>query len=612
MQNKSLIIDENFDFSSSNYNEKEVTVFIDTYMSTAIYYYLRNFSPENKLKIYIKNIGKETKTDIELERRLILENDIDLVLDNYRSYKLYTSGLYNYIDAKVGLIADEIQFTTFENTTNIFYINDKTCDDVLAQNIDLVVFITTWAGLYREYPVSHNESTSSTLHRILKTIKAAGIPIAFYSKEDPPNFNHFAQFTSYADMIFTSSLAKIPEYQELNHKASVKNFTYGINPSHCAPITNEHQNNKFMFAGTWWNEKYQSRVHATKSIFEYVVQNRLDFTFYNRNYYRNLLRFKLPDKYKVYEQPALPYNELVEIYQNFQYHFNLNSVINDETMFAVRVLELQGIGKKIISNYSLPIYVDYPNISIFDENLNLDFPIEDKILGIRNTFEQNSIFDFWTQVFTQFNLEYLIIPNTITYVKQLSALEKLDLEIGFKIFDVAAIAFTENEAEYYSQINYSPEVNVVAKIEDNTSNKILLLPVSKYYKYNKYLVVANLVNYEQVAMLDCDKYIIAIDAELQNRRYINDLFKDFELLSNYTIRNRRAVHQNMECLALINLLNYVHNIELVELIDGKILKVGKIDKHSISFKQFVTQYKQSINDDEYMKVDYKQLVYKIK
>lgn len=612
MKTISLIINEQSSFDSENYNNQQITVFIDTYMSTEIYLFLSNLASLNVVNIYIKNIGKKVELDIETERSLILDNAENLKLDNYRPYKLFASGLYDYIDAKVGIISDPIQYTTFENTTNMFYINDETYIDVLNQDLDLVVFITTWGGLYDEYIGPRYEPTSKTFHRLLKTVKAAGVPIAFYSKEDPPNFANFTQYVQYADMIFTSSLAKIPEYKLLNNRIPVKNFTYGINPSHCAPIANEKTDDNFMFAGTWWNEKYHSRVHATKRFFEYIAQNDLDFTYFNRNYYRNLLKFKLPDKYKKYERPALPYNQLVEIYQDYKYHFNLNSVIDDETMFAVRVLELQGMGKKLISNYSLPIYVDYPNISIFSDDLDLNFPIDDKILGIRNTFENNSIFDFWTQVFTTFNLEHLIYPNSIIYTEQLTPLEQLDVQIGFKMFDVGAIAFTTNEADYYAQVTDQSEYPIVAKIDGSKSSKVLLLPVSKYYNFSKQLIVADLYNYEQVAKLDSDKYIVALDSKIQNSKYISNLFVDFELLSDYTIRQRRAPNQNMDCLALINLLKYTNSIELVELNSDKVTTVGVIERQSMGFTQFVNQYKASINENEYMNINYKQLVYNIK
>lgn len=612
MSINNIIIDEIFDFKKCNYNDQQIIVFIDTYMSTKIYSFLVELSKSNELSIYIKNIGKLEVSDINKERESILNNDKNLILDNYRPYKLFKNGLNNYIDAKVGIIADEIQFTTFENTTNVFYINEYTCDSIINHGIDVMVFITTWAGMYGEYLPPCDEPGSRTMNRLLKKIKSAGIPIVFYSKEDPPNFRNFKSYTQYANLIFTSSLSKIPEYQALNPNATVKNFTYGINPTHCAPIADEKLNGNFMFAGTWWNEKYHSRIRATKDIFEYVERNNLDFTYYNRNYYRDSSQFKLPSKYKKYEQPSLPYNKLIEVYKDYQYHFNLNSVINDETMFAVRVLELQAMGKKIISNYSLPIYVDYPNISIFEDNLNTNLSTEDKILEIRNVFENNSIFNFWSQVFTHMNLEHLVSTNQITFIKELSELEQLDIVIGFKSFDVGAIAFTTNENEYYTQVSNCTKVNIVAKIEDNDSNKILLLPVSKFYNYSKQLIVADISNYEQVAKLNCDKYIVALDPELQNRKYIDRLFKDFELVSNYTIRKRRVPNQNMDILALINLLNYVHNIELVELNNNTLVTIGKINKQSRCFKQFIIKYKMSINENEYMDIDYKQLTYNIK
>lgn len=608
MQINSIVIDEKSNLNEIKYSNHEVTIFVDTFMSTEIYLCLSKLSESNEISIYIKNIGKSDVCDIEMERNLILKNDADLTLDNYRPYKLFKNALNNYIDAKVGIISDEIQFTTLENTTNLFYINEDTCDFILDEGLDVMIFITTWHGLYGEYRPPNNEPTSKKLHRLLQKIKSSGIPIVFYSKEDPTNFNGFKTYAQYADLIFTSSYAKIPEYQALNPEATVKLFTYGMNSTYCAPIGIDKSSENFMFAGTWWNEKYNSRIRATKDIFEYVEKNSLNFTYYNRNYHSEVSSVKLPDKYKKYEQPALPYNKLISIYPEYKYHFNLNSVIDDETMFAVRILELQAMGKKIISNYSLPVYVDYPNISIFDDSLSLEFPIEDKILGIRNTFEKNSIFDFWIQVFLHIGLEHLVQTNKIIFLEELSELERLDVTIGFKTFDVGAIAFTMDESEYYTLVTDVTNFNIVARVEDSTSNKILLLPVSKFYTFSKQLIIADIFNYKQVAQLNNTEYIIALDPELKNRKYINELFKNFELLSDYTIRKRRVPNQNMDCLALINLLNYAHSIELVEFNEGIPTRIGKIDNQSVQFKQMVYEYKVSINKNEFLPINYNQIV----
>lgn len=611
------IISKEFDFKQFETNSSNLIFFVDTFMTTEINTFLKQLSTSKKLRIFMLNKGHESEVAIEDDRQEVLLNITNDIVNTvwYREYKLLNIADVSYIDAKVAIVSDEIQFTTFENSTNLLYVNPNTIDEVLAADVDVLLFITTWAGMFKEYDGILRDDRTEMFRDYISRFKERSIPVAFYSKEDPPNFNIFKSLVTNVDFVYTSSIDKVIPYRRINSKVNVKAFTYGINPGHNNPTLSINEEDKVMFAGTWYNGKYIDRMLATKSIFNSIHQSDVDFTFYNRNYYRDTAMFKLPDMYKKYEKPAIPYSELVEKYREFKYHINLNSVITDPTMFAVRVLELQAMGKKIISNYSLPIYVDYPNIDITKDEFNMEFSIEDKILGIRNTFKDNSIFDFWEGMLEGCGLKYLVptTPNT-TISKDLNHVALEDVKCTFKYADANNIVITTDESKYYT---YSDEIEttdtVVASIESECNNKYIYIPSSRYYNFDKKLVIANLHNYKNILELDSEQYVVALDDDISYSKFIVDTFKNngFEMLCNYQIRQKQSLNQNENALALINFLKYTEQVELVSVVDGQAEKVGTIDYNTSSFRNFILRYKKSIVNNESFDFTYSSLTYSI-
>src|SRR5699024_11484368 len=68
----------------------------------------------------------------------------------------------------------------------------------------------SWKGI----TTKRSEKRALLFEEILPFYRTLDIPIVFYSKEDPPNYNHFLPFAQQSDYIFTSAAETIPKYQK--------------------------------------------------------------------------------------------------------------------------------------------------------------------------------------------------------------------------------------------------------------------------------------------------------------------------------------------------------------------------------------------------------------
>lgn len=92
-----------------------------------------------------------------------------------------------------------------------------------------------------------------------------------------------------------------------------------------------------------------------------------DLTIFDRNLHLERERYLFPSKYIPYITGPLSHDELMKVHKIFRWALNVNSVKYSETMFANRVFELQAFGNLIISNYSVGVNNQFPNIFMVND-----------------------------------------------------------------------------------------------------------------------------------------------------------------------------------------------------------------------------------------------------
>ncbi|MCT2249974.1 glycosyltransferase [Kocuria rhizophila] len=268
--------------------------------------------------------------------------------------------------ARVAMIADAFLFETFEHTADITYLTPENFRTV-AKNSDVLVIASTWRGRFEDW---HGTSTAGGLVRteVIPAFRANRVPIVFYSKEDPPNYVRFRPLAAEADVVFTSAQEMIPAYQaDCPEVRAVNSLTFGVNPYLHTPVGSRRiRRQEVLFAGSWLSHKYPQRRNDAKVLFDGVLGAGRKLLIVDRNSRLGDERYYFPQQYLDFVGPGVDHRALMKLQRTVDVHVNLNSVYASPTMYANRVVELQAMGKFVLSNYSMAVNDLYPEVQLID------------------------------------------------------------------------------------------------------------------------------------------------------------------------------------------------------------------------------------------------------
>src|SRR5699024_1488254 len=101
-----------------------------------------------------------------------------------------SSGIANRpLQAKIGIISDLFLYKSFEGLADFHPIYPENYQSF--PDLDVLLLVSTWRGIdgisWRGVTSRNNEKQKKLFTEILPFFRDKGIPIVFYSKEDPPN-----------------------------------------------------------------------------------------------------------------------------------------------------------------------------------------------------------------------------------------------------------------------------------------------------------------------------------------------------------------------------------------------------------------------------------------
>jgi glycosyltransferase involved in cell wall biosynthesis len=271
---------------------------------------------------------------------------------------------------KIGIISDLFLYKSFEGLADFHPIYPENFRD--HRDLDILLLVSTWRGVdgvsWEGLASRTSDKRELLIEKVIPFFRALGIPIVFYSKEDPPNYAHFLSLAQQADHIFTSAEEMIPKYQQdCPNAESVDVLPFGINPRHHSPIGSQRGeiNPIIPFAGSWFNHKYRHRSRWGGSILDAVMaSNDYRLVIFDRNSDLRRPRYKFPNRYASALTPAIAHDLLLNIQRVVDIGINLNSVSNSASMFANRAIELQAQGTFVLSNYNVGLNSRYPHVHI--------------------------------------------------------------------------------------------------------------------------------------------------------------------------------------------------------------------------------------------------------
>lgn len=416
---------------------------------------IEQMSPEELAMSYQQL--KDEKSDVDFLER------IQPILDTIP----VTNGgrFYQPIDLKIGIIADEFLFYSYENAANMVYITRENYKE--HEDIDVFIVASAWKGLdlsWRGLGNPNNTNLREELYEMISYYRAKDIKIVFYSKEDPTNYDAFVDIAKHCDYIFTTAKEKINDYKEYCNNDNVFALEFGFNPIYNNPVGMK-QTEKLdgaIFAGSWY-EKYPHRKKDTKMIFDGVIHANKELKIIDRNYHLNLNRHFFPREYIRHLSPSIEHQTLQKVFKLYNWVINLNSVQKSETMFANRVYELQAMGNLILSNYSLGINNLFPNIFIIDSSEEISDimnNVTDKELymhqmeGVRTVMRQHTTFHRLNDLLQKIGYEQSFIKDRKIAVVFEPGDDKAQENFQRQSYPHKTIVTAEYVADYYEEFDY--------------------------------------------------------------------------------------------------------------------------------------------------------------
>lgn len=292
-------------------------------------------------------------------------------LEQIRELPDTSSGIANRpFNVKIGIISDLFLFKSFEGLADFRPIYPDNYQQ--HADIDILLLVSTWRGVdgvsWKGVTTKSSEKRAHLFDEILQFYRNLDIPIVFYSKEDPPNYNHFLPFAQQADYIFTSAAEMVPKYQiDCPAATSIDVLPFGINPKHHSPIGSQQAEIQRIvpFAGSWFNHKYEERGRWGGDILDAVMASQdYDLLLFDRNSHLKDPRYKFPNRFAHALTPAISHPQLLDIQRLVDVSINLNSVQSSASMFANRAIELQAQGTYVLSNYNVGLNSRYPHVHV--------------------------------------------------------------------------------------------------------------------------------------------------------------------------------------------------------------------------------------------------------
>ena len=266
---------------------------------------------------------------------------------------------------RAAYICDEMTWQDFHHCSDSIFLHPKIWKKQMSRFHPSILFCeSAWSGIdpfrnvwrgriYRDRRVPFENR--DILLDILEYCRQNRIITVFWNKEDPVYFDHdIYDFTDTAmrfDHIFTTAAECIVRYQQMGHK-SVHLLPFGVNTAMFHPATEKQRANSALFAGSWFGDHIK-RCKELEALLDYALAQGWKLDIYDRNSGSPEKRFQFPKKYAAYLHPAVPFTKMPEIYRQYKYAINVNTVVESSTMISRRVLQLAACGVTIVSNESM-------------------------------------------------------------------------------------------------------------------------------------------------------------------------------------------------------------------------------------------------------------------
>lgn len=261
-------------------------------------------------------------------------------------------------ECRVGVILDEFSAQCFGfewSTTKLTpanWTNELDC-------LDFVFLESAWNGNSGDwkYKLTGTSGPSRQILDLLAECQRRRIPTVFWNKEDPPHFNDFLPIAKLCDVVFTSDIRMVPEYQaQLGHDR-VAVLPFAAQPAIHNPSRPKHNlaARDIAFAGMYFAHKYPERRKQMSLLLgaAEAVSGKME---HGLEIFSRFLdddeRYQFPEPLAHRVVGSLSYRNLLTAYKHYKVFLNVNSVVDSPSMCARRIFEITAAGTPVVTTPS--------------------------------------------------------------------------------------------------------------------------------------------------------------------------------------------------------------------------------------------------------------------
>ena len=193
------------------------------------------------------------------------------------------------------------------------------------------------------------QKQAECIGQMVRDYREHGIPVVFWSKEDPPHFDRFLRWATECDLVLTTDANCVPRYREAGCR-SVHPMTFPVQPAiHKGYFP---QTKGVCFAGSW-NKHHPTRLEGVGNLIDPLKKGGVDI--FSR-------MGSWPEEYKHLLVGSYPYEELLRKYSAYRIGLSISSVRTSPTMFPRRIVEMIGAGMLVLSDRCQGVASLFPEI----------------------------------------------------------------------------------------------------------------------------------------------------------------------------------------------------------------------------------------------------------
>ncbi|MFM5171275.1 glycosyltransferase [Aeromonas veronii] len=256
-------------------------------------------------------------------------------------------------------ISDKFTYECFRYEANFIPLTKKNWKaEIDAANPVLFFVESAWNGNDGEWTytmASYKKHLGDPLREAIKYCQSKNIPVVFWNKEDPTNYDVFIDVAADCDYIFTTDGGIVDKYKARVGHDKVYPLAFAAQPAIHNPIRDKRKKlptYEACFAGSWYNNGHDTRRIQTEIVLDGAMHRELHV--YDRMLHATQHRESriFPAKYQPFIVGSLSYDQMVTAYRQYKLFLNINTVQDSPTMFSRRVFEILACGTPVVSTPS--------------------------------------------------------------------------------------------------------------------------------------------------------------------------------------------------------------------------------------------------------------------